>query len=117
MHCSSVCKKGVEHEARKLVVVLASFCPVHLLLHAKTLQARDVGVTVNRLRGPVFGKYRMVKDVPSGATLVARKRSSTPLHYPLKKPLRLVSSLVLNGWTKYSRGSARLLHETDNDEQ
>ena len=49
--------------------------------------------------------------------LVFLPRSSTPLHYPLKKPLRLVSSLVLNGLTKYSRGSARLLHETDNDEQ
>ena len=37
------------------------------VLHAKALQARDVGVPVERLRGPVFGGYKKIGDVPSGA--------------------------------------------------
>ena len=78
LHCTAGCKKGVERdEAGKLV--FTSFCPVHLLLHAKTLQARDAGVAVDRLRGPVFGKYRKIKDVPPGATLVASDVQSQAL--------------------------------------
>jgi hypothetical protein len=70
LHCTAGCKGLVERdETGKLV--FASFCPVHLLLYAKTLQARDAGVDVHRLRGPLWGKYRRIEKVPSGTTLVA----------------------------------------------
>ena len=73
--CTSCCKGMVErNEEGKLV--FSSFCPVHLLLHAKKLQARDAGVDVNLLKGPVWGKYRRIEKVPEGATLVASDKDS-----------------------------------------
>ena len=73
--CSSVCKGGVERDTNGKLV-FASFCPVHLLLHAKSLQARDAGVSVAELKGPVWGKYRRIEKVPEGATLVASDAES-----------------------------------------
>ena len=73
--CASVCKGTVERNADGKLV-FASFCPVHLLLHAKTLQARDAGVAVDALRGPVWGKYRLIHQLPSGSTLVASDTQS-----------------------------------------
>jgi hypothetical protein len=57
-------------------LVFASFCPVHLLLHAKTLQARDAGVPVSQLRGPVFGRYKKIEKLPAGSTLVMSAEGS-----------------------------------------
>ena len=75
LQCTSCCKQTVERdEDGKLL--FASFCPVHLLLHAKSLQARDVGVPVDRLKGPVWATYKKIADVPSGATLVASDSAS-----------------------------------------
>mgnify|MGYP006092253039 CR=1 FL=1 len=73
--CSSVCKKMVELNAEGKFV-FASFCPVHLLLHAKTLQARDAGVAVHTLRGPAWGKYRRIEQLLAGSTLVASDTES-----------------------------------------
>ena len=59
-------------------------CPAHLLLHAKALQAARVGVAVAQLRGPVYGDYKKIEDVPAGATLVRSERASVA---ELAKPL------------------------------
>ena len=68
IHCTLACKGKVERtEDGKLE--LKTFCPMHLAMHLRTLQARDAGIEVEALKGPVFGKYRRVKDVPAGATL------------------------------------------------
>ena len=45
-------------------------CPAHLGLLGKQLQARDAGVAVEDLKGPVFGTYRRIEELPAGATLV-----------------------------------------------
>ena len=44
-------------------------CPAHLLLHLKQLVASKMGVAMDDLEGPVFGKYAKIGDVPVGATL------------------------------------------------
>jgi len=75
LYCTSGCDKTVKRTiAGKLM--FAMFCPVHLLLHAKSLQARDAGVSVDQLRGPVFGKYRRIEKLPAGATLVMSEQGS-----------------------------------------
>ena len=67
LHCTSTCQGKVERgEDGKLK--LETFCPAHFDQHLKSLQARDVGVPVKSLRGPVHGEYRLPKDVPAGAT-------------------------------------------------
>ena len=38
-------------------------------MHLRSLHARDVGVAAEDLRGPAHGQYRLLKDVPAGATL------------------------------------------------
>jgi hypothetical protein len=45
-------------------------CPAHLKLRLKELQARDVGVLVAMLEGPVYGDYVKIEKLPAGATLV-----------------------------------------------
>ena len=69
LDCVTGCDRAVKRSEDGRLV-FASLCPVHLLLHAKVLQARDAGVPVARLRGPVFGKYRKIEKLPAGSTLV-----------------------------------------------
>ena len=40
-------------------------CPAHLKMRLKWLQARDVGVAVGQLEGPVYGDYCKIKDLPA----------------------------------------------------
>ena len=53
-----------------------SLCPAHLKLWLKGLQARDVGLTVSELEGPVYGDYCKVERLPAGATLVKAESGS-----------------------------------------
>jgi hypothetical protein len=52
-------------------------CPVHLKLWLKGLQARDVGVAVAELEGPVYGDYVKIEKLPAGATLVKTESGSS----------------------------------------
>eukprot|EP00966_Prymnesium_polylepis_P271110 6263064-Prymnesium_polylepis.2 len=70
--------------------------PVELLLHAKALQvrvvrsgsavsvvaARDAGVGVDELDGPVYADYKKVSDLPAGATLVRSDKASASASAP-----------------------------------
>ena len=51
-------------------------CPAHLLLRLRELQARDVGVAVAQLEGPVYGDYCTIDKLPAGATLVKAESGS-----------------------------------------
>ena len=70
LHCTSTCTGKVQRGADGKLK-LDTFCPAHFDQHLKALQARDAGVAVEDLRGPVHGEYRLPQDVPAGAT--ARK--------------------------------------------
>ena len=71
LHCTSTCKGTVERDPNGKLL-FASFCPVHLLLHAKSLQARDMGLAdASKLDdGPVWATRKWLEDVPAGSTLV-----------------------------------------------
>eukprot|EP00966_Prymnesium_polylepis_P085726 1984716-Prymnesium_polylepis.2 len=69
LRCTSACTGKVECDADGKLV-LRTFCPVHFDLHVRKLQARDVKLaSPEKLRGPVHGEYRLVKDAPAGATV------------------------------------------------
>ena len=52
-------------------------CPPHLLMRVKELQARDVGVAIDELEGPVYGDYCKIEELPVGDTLVKAESSSS----------------------------------------
>jgi hypothetical protein len=68
LQCTTTCKGKVERKANGKLV-LETFCPVHLDMHLRSLQARDVKVAPEKLRGPPHAEYRLVKDAPAGATV------------------------------------------------
>ena len=52
-------------------------CPAHLLLYLKELQAKQAGVSVDDLIGPVLATYKKVTEVPCGQVLVAADDGSS----------------------------------------
>jgi hypothetical protein len=75
IQCVEACTGKVEKDsAGKLIV--KTFCPACFDRHLQQLQARDAGVCVEELRGPVYGDYRKLSELPSGATLVMSERDS-----------------------------------------
>uniref|UniRef100_A0A7S4I6U0 Tyr recombinase domain-containing protein n=1 Tax=Prymnesium polylepis TaxID=72548 RepID=A0A7S4I6U0_9EUKA len=57
-------------------------CPAHLKMWLKGLQARDVGVAVEQLEGPVYGDYVKIENLPAGATLVKVESGSSSSKAP-----------------------------------
>ena len=68
--CVTGCEGGMKRGADGEWAAPRCLCPVHIGRHAKLLQARDAGVSVEELKAPVFSKVAQVSKVPSGATLV-----------------------------------------------
>ena len=54
----------------------AALCPAHLFKHLKELIATEMGLAIDDVEGPIFGKYKRICDVPSGSTLRASDHSS-----------------------------------------
>ena len=73
--CVSGCQSKVTKGADGKWVAPHVLCPVHIGWHAKVLQARDAGVTVEVLKAPVFSKVAQLEKVPSGATVVVDKEA------------------------------------------
>ena len=71
--CVSGCQGKVVMGADGKWVAPHVLCPVCIGWHAKVLQARDAGVTVEVLKAPVFSKVAQLKKVPPGATVVVDK--------------------------------------------
>ena len=71
--CVSGCQGKVMTGADGKWVAPTVLCPVCIGWHAKVLQARDAGVTVEALKAPVFSKIAQLEKVPSGATVVVDK--------------------------------------------
>ena len=46
------------------------------------LQARDAGVSVDEIKGPVYASYVRVSELPAGATLVKSKMASAAAEAP-----------------------------------
>ena len=79
LQCLSGCTLGggsLQVGADGKLVGGGSLCPAHLKLWLKGLQARDVGVAVSELEGPVYGDYCKVERLPAGATLVKAESGS-----------------------------------------
>ena len=56
------------------------------MLYSKALQAKRMGVDVEKLAGPVFGDYELIDDVPAGALLVAADVLDAEMLRPRVKP-------------------------------
>ena len=54
----------------------------HLKMWLKGLQARDVGVAVEQLKGPIYGDYVKIEKLPAGATLVKVESGSSSSKAP-----------------------------------
>jgi len=54
----------------------AALCPAHLFKHLKERIATEMGLAIDDVEGPIFGKYKRICDVPSGSTLRASDNSS-----------------------------------------
>ena len=70
--CVSGCQGKVMTGADGKWVAPTVLCPVCIGWHAKVLQARDAGMTVEALKAPVFSNIAQLKKVPSGATVTRR---------------------------------------------
>jgi len=73
--CVSGCQGKVTKGADGKWVAPRVLCPVCIGWHAKVLQARDAGVTVEALKAPVFSRVAQLEKVPSGATVVVDKEA------------------------------------------
>ena len=85
-----------------------SLCPVHLLQHARVLQARDAGVAVADLEAPVYSECRRIERLPSGATLVRATTGSAADQAPplvlVVTPEEEVQGLFYDGSLPFTRG-------------
>tara|TARA_B110001452_G_scaffold267342_1_gene276849 strand:- start:1957 stop:4386 length:2430 start_codon:yes stop_codon:yes gene_type:complete len=86
-------------------------CPVHLLKHARVLQARDAGVAVEELESAVFADCLRIEKLPSGATLVRTAEGSAAEKAP---PLVMVvtaaeeaQGIFYDGTLPFTRGAQK----------
>jgi len=61
--CVTGCAGGIKCTADKKRIDIDTYCPAHLTMFYKELLAKRVGVSVDALKGAMYGEYWAVKDV------------------------------------------------------